>query len=657
MKALFIRSTVSIIALVVAIPALSQTAPAAADPSPGDADLAYGYQRADPDNIVVVASRDGDRTVADTPASITVITDQQLQDRQIRNISDALRDVPGIAVNRSIGGLTDVRIRGTEANQVLVLIDGIEVSDPYQGQYDFGTLIADEGARIEVLRGQQSSLYGSDAIGGVIQYTTLTGAEAPGLRLRAEGGSFRTAAGAARYGGSSGDLDYVASASLYRTDGTPTARNGSRDIGYTGIGATARVGWHAAENLRFTAIGRYSYTDSQSNNADSDPTSPTFGYIVDSPGVHFRNIAYYGLVRGELTLADGRWTNRLEGQIADTNRTGFSPFGVDYGDHGQRLKGSFVSAYRLDTGAATHTLTGAVDVERETYRNTTPSPFTFQGRRSTDNVGLVGQYELRVGPRFDAGASVRHDFNNRFADATTYRVQAGYRLTDGLRVHGAYGTGVKNPGYYELYGYSDGQYIGNPNLKPERSQGWEAGVDYRLDTRLSLGATYFDSALHDEIFTTYPAPLFVATPANRTTLSHQHGVELFGTARPASWVRFDLAYTFLTATENGVREVRRPAHIGSANLTLTTPDQRLSGTLTVRYNGQQDDLAYTDPSFVPVRVRLADYTLVNLNAEYRLTDRIAVFGRVENLFDERYEEVFSFATPGRSAVGGVRARF
>lgn len=656
MKTPISRVTVSILALVAVTPALAQTA------SPGDTtplqpgEVIVADSRIDPDSIVVVASREGSRSVYDVPASITVISDQQLQDRQIRNVSDALRDVPGVAVNRSIGGLTDIRIRGTEANHVLVLIDGIEASDPYQGQYDFGTLIADEGARIEVLRGQQSSLYGSDAIGGVIQYTTLSGTEAPGLRVRAEAGSDRTAAGAARFAGASGDVDYVASASLYRTDGTPTARGGTRDIGYTGIGATARLGWQAAQNLRFTAIGRYSYTDSLSNNSDFN-VGPTFGYIVDSPGTHFRNEAYYGLVRGELTLADGRWTNRLEGQIADTTRTGFSPFGIDYGDHGQRLKGSFVSAYRFDTGAATHTLTGAVDVERETYRYTAPSAFFFQGERSTDNVGLVGQYELRVGPRFDAGASIRHDANNRFADTTTYRVQAGYRIADGIRVHGAYGTGVKNPGYYELYGYSDGRYIGNPNLKPERSEGWEAGVDYALDSRLSLGATYFDSALHDEVFTDYPAPSYVATPSNRDTLSRQHGVELFATARPATWARLDLAYTFLTATENGTREVRRPAHIGSANLTLNTPDRRLSGTLTLRYNGAQDDLAYTDPSFVPVRVRLADYTLVNLNAEYRVTDAIAVFGRVENLFDERYEEVFSFATPGRSAVGGVRARF
>lgn len=652
------KTFVSLLALVSATPALAQSAPPTTSDTAADP---FDFQMAGqqlPTDILVVANRSGTpERASDVPASITVITDQQLQDRQIRNVSDVLRDVPGVAVNRSIGGLTDIRIRGTEANHVLVLIDGIEVSDPYQGQYDFGTLIADEGSRIEVLRGQQSSLYGSDAIGGVIQYTTLSGTEAPGLRVRAEAGSDRTAAGAARFAGASGSVDYVASASLYRTDGTPTARGGTRDIGYTGIGATARLGWQAAQNLRFTAIGRYSYTDSLSNNSDFDTESPTFGTIVDSPGTHFRNEAYYGLVRGELTLADGRWTNRLEGQIADTTRTGFSPFGIDYGDHGQRLKGSFVSAYRFDTGAATHTLTGAVDVERETFRNTTPSPFTFQGERSTDNVGLVGQYEVRVGPRFDAGASIRHDANNRFADTTTYRVQAGYRIADGIRVHGAYGTGVKNPGYYELYGYSDGRYIGNPNLKPERSEGWEAGVDYALDSRLSLGATYFDSALHDEIYTDYPAPLFVATPSNRATLSRQHGVELFATARPATWAKLDIAYTFLTATENGTREVRRPAHIGSANLTLNTPDRRLSGTLTVRYNGAQDDLAYTDPSFVPVRVRLADYTLVNLSAEYRLTDVIAVFGRVENLFDERYEEVFSFATPGRSAVGGVRARF
>ncbi|MES2449050.1 MAG: TonB-dependent receptor [Pseudomonadota bacterium] len=643
------RIFVSTVALIAATPALAQSNPT--QPTTDDKG----------DDIVVTASRSGDGVaVKNLGASVTIIDDAALQERQTRIVSDVLRDVPGIAVNRTgaIGGLTQIRVRGTEGNHVLVLIDGIKASDPYYGEYDFGTLIADEDAKIEVLRGQQSSLYGSDAIGGVIQYITLTGAEAPGIKVRAEGGSFGTASGGARVAGVTGDLDYAVSSSLYRTDGTPTARNGTRDIGSTSIGASAKLTWSPSSIFKLTGVGRYSYTDALSNNSESNPASPLFGYTVDSPGVRLTNTAFYGLVRAELSLADGRWTNALSGQFADTTRKGYTSAGFDYGDKGRRYKGSFESTFRFGTDTFQSRITGAVDVEREEFENTTPSAFVFQGKRHTDNVGLVGEYDLLVDNRLSLGASIRRDLNTRFADVTTWRAQGSYRFDTGTRIRGAYGTGVKNPGYYELYGYSDGKYIGNPNLKPEKSKGWEAGIEQDFaGNHATIGATYFDSKLEDEIYTTYPAPLYIATPGNRTTLSRQHGVEVFASATPIPQLRFDLAYTYLHARENGAVEVRRPNHIASLNTTVFSADKRFSGTLTVRYNGRQTDVAYTNPSYIPVTVSLQEYVLVNLNAEYKVTDKISVYGRVENLFNEDYEEVFSFATPGRAAYGGVKVRF
>lgn len=644
MKSVF----VSVLALIAATPALAQS------------NSTLPTQDAEGNDIVVTASRSGAATeVKNLPASVTLIDNAALQERQTRIVSDVLRDVPGVAVNRSIGGLTDIRIRGSEANHVLVLIDGIKVSDPYQGQFDFGTLIADEAAKIEVLRGQQSSLYGSDAIGGVIQYITLTGREQPGITARIEGGSFGTAAGGVRFAGAGDTLDYAVSGSLYRTDGTPTARGGTRNVGATSIGASGKVTWSPSDTFKLTGVGRYSYTDALSNNTAT--SGPLFGYIIDSPGTRFRNEGYYGLVRADLSLADGRWNTALTGQIADTTRKGYQATGLDYGDKGRRYKGSFETSFRIDSGALVSRLTGAVDFEREEFQNTSPQstffPF-FRGRRSTDNWGFVGQYEGTIDDALSFGASIRRDLNNRFDDATTYRLQAGYRLPFGLRAHGAYGTGVKNPGYYELFGYSDGRYIGNPNLKPEKSKGWEAGLDQEIaGGRATIGATYFDNKLENEIFTDYPAPNYLATPGNRTTLSRQHGVEVFASARPIDQIRFDLSYTYLHARENGLVEVRRPKHIASLNTTVFSADKRFSSTLTIRYNGRQDDLAYTDPSYIPVRVSLQEYVLVNLNAEYKLNDHFSVFGRVENLFNERYEEVFSFATPGRGAYGGVKARF
>lgn len=642
------KSLVSTLAFVAATPTLAQS-----DPTLPTTDAAGN-------DVVVTASRSGEGVeLRDLPASVTLLTAEDLAERQTRLVSDVLRDVPGIAVSRAGPGVADVRIRGTEANHVLVLIDGIEASDPFQGQFDFSQLLADEAARVEVLRGQQSSLYGSDAIGGVIQYLTLTGREAPGVSVRAEAGSFGTVAGGARVAGYTDTVDYAVSGSGYHTRGTPTARGGDRDVGFTTANATAKVSWTPSPDFKLTGVARYTYADALTNDSELDGTSPLFGQIVDTPGSHARVDSIYALVRGDVSLADGKWNTALTGQIADVDRTGYAASGISSGDHGRRYKGSLESSYRFGTDQVTHRVTGAVDFEREEFENTTPGGFAFTGRRATENVGVVGQYELTVDDAFSAGASVRHDANDRFADATTWRAQAGYRVPFGLSVRGAYGTGVKNPGYYELYGFEDGRYIGNPNLRPERSEGWEAGVDQEFaGRRATIGATYFDSRLKDEIFTTYPAPDFVATPANRTTRSKQRGVELFVSARPIDQLKFDLAYTYLDAKENGVTEVRRPQNVGSANVSVFSRDGRLSGTLTVRYNGRQDDVTFTDPTYAtsPI-VSLQEYVLVNLNAEYKLTPKLTLFGRVENLLAEDYEEVFSFATPGRAAYGGVRARF
>lgn len=613
------------------------------------------------DTIVVTASRSGEGVRVDQlGASATVIDAQTIENRQTRIVSDVLRDVPGLAVSRlgAIGGQTQIRIRGTEGNHVLTLIDGIEVSDPFNGEFDFGTLVASPEARIEVLRGQQSSLYGSDAIGGVIQYITLTGAEAPGYSARIEGGSFKTVSGSVRAAGVSGNLDYAVSGAYLHTGGSPTARFGTRDIGSDNVGASAKLIWSPSDSFKLTGVARYDYTDADSNNSEFDAASPLFGTIVDSPGTYGTSQSFYGLLRAEFTALDGRWTNALTGQVTDTVRKSYSASIRDGGSEGRRYKGSFESSLRFGTDSVVHRVTAAVDVEREEFQNTTPSPFVFQGRRNTDNVGIVGQYELLVNDVFSLGASVRRDENDRFDDATTYRIQSSYTLPTGTRVRGAYGTGVKNPGYYELYGFSDGVFIGNPDLKPEKSKGWEAGIEQSFgDGKATIGATYFDSKLDDEIFTTFPPPDFIATPANRTTKSKQRGVEVFLAARPIPQIQLDLAYTYLKASENGGVEVRRPKHIGSFNATVFSNDERFSSTLTVRYNGRQDDVAFTDPSFAPVPVSLKEYVLVNLNANYKLTGNVTVFARVENLIDEDYEEVFSYRTQGRAAYGGVRVAF
>ncbi|MDZ4373842.1 MAG: TonB-dependent receptor [Phenylobacterium sp.] len=609
------------------------------------------------DELIVTASRSGDGVRADLlGGSASVIDDAAFQQRQARQIPDLLRDIPGLAVSKS-PGLTQVRVRGSEGNHVLYLVDGVEASDPYFGELDVGTLVADEGARLEVLRGQQSALYGSDAIGGVIHYITLSGAEAPGVRLRAEGGSFGTVASSARWAGVEGPLDFALTASQFRTDGTPNARGGTRDVGSNSWNLAGKTRWTPSDILRIDAVVRATRTRADINNTDYDTTSPTFGFTVDSPGSYVKNRAIYGLARAQLDLLDGRWTHALSGQLADTKRDGFDFDAPSYGDRGQRRKASYETTYRFGSDTIAQQVTLAVDVERERSRNTDPTGFAFTGWRRTDNVGLIAAWDLVADDRLALGASFRHDDNDRFDEADTYRVQGSYRFDGGVRVRAAAGSGVKNPGFGELFGFVDGRYIGNPNLKPEKSEGWEAGVEYGFAEGAGLvGVTYFDSTLKDEIFTSFPAPAFIATPSNRNTKSKQRGLEAFAQARLGDF-RFDAAYTHLRARENGVEEVRRPKTTANVAVTWFAADDRGSATLVVRYNGAQKDLAYTDPSFVPLTVRLDDYTLVNLNAEWRLTETVRLFGRVENLLDEDYEELFSFTSPGRGAYIGLRAAF
>ncbi len=605
-----------------------------------------------PAEILVSASRDDDLLLKQYTGSALVITAEQLEQRQTRDIADILRDVPGVAV-AGIAGQTQIRLRGSEANHVLVLVDGIEVSDPYAGEFDIGTLQAEPGARVEVLRGAQSALYGPDAIGGVVAYESASGRSQPGFAARIEGGTQGTINGALRYGAAGDSWDAALSAVVVSTDGQPNARGGTRDIGRDSYTLSGTGSVEVAEGIALRAAARVIRTEGQTNDSDFDSASPTFGFTIDSPGVTFTNEAVYALIGARAEMLDGRWTHDLSAQIAEVDRETDSPFGLTSASEGDRVKASYVTAFKL---ADAHNLTFAADFERESFRNALAASGGFTGRRAVEQVGFVGEYRY-AGEAFDLSAALRHDINDRFADATTFRVGAGYRVTDTTRLRAAGGSGVKNPGFFELFGFVDGRFIGNDALRPEKSTGWEVGLDQDLGESARVSVTYFDSELEGEIFTTFPPPNFIATPANRTTVSQQRGVEVSVNARLAAQWSLNAAYSYLDAEENGIEEVRRPQHIASAALTWTAPGDAASATLVVRHNGETPDVAFTDPSFVPVRVSLDDYTLINLNARVKLADGISAFARVDNLLDEGYEQVFSFVSPGRSAVVGVEARF
>ena len=365
-------------------------------------------------------------------------------------------------------------------------------------------------------------------------------------------------------------------------------------------------------------------------------------------GVGFENDAVSGLLGANIVTAGGDWTHDLSVQFTDANRQTFNGIFRTGDTNSDRFKASYVSNFQINDEGG---LTFALDYELEGFNNVG----TFDDRKEAENVGLVGEYRYSD-DQFDFSAAIRHDFNDLFQDATTFRVGAGYSVTDTTRLRAAAGTGVKNPTLSELFGFFDGVFVGNPDLQPEESTSWEVGFDQRFaDNAVTLSVTYFNAELDDEIFTTFAPPFFTATPGNRTTESTQQGIEVALAADLGSGFTFNGAYSFLDADENGTEEVRRPENLASAVLNWSAPKDKASVNLAVRHNGSALDNNFgTFPATIET---LEAYTLVNLNARVQLAPGLNLFGRIENLLDETYEPVFSFVSPGINAVFGFETRF
>jgi vitamin B12 transporter len=610
--------------------------------------------------IVVTANRLGAPQRRDTlGTAVSVFERAQIDARQTRFALDILRETPGVAISRTgtIGGVTQVRLRGAESNHTLMLLDGADMSDPFQGEFDFSAQLANDVERIEVLRGEQSALYGSDAIGGVINIIPRRGAGPLALDASAEGGSFGTNFLSAAIGAGTQDFDWLASVGRYRTNGINVARFGGETDGARTVSAFLNAGWRPSEPWQLRAMLRFVDSFAETDPQDfAFPARATQGLVVDGDSESDAE-QWYGAASVEHAAPDGAWTNKLSYAFADVHRDSFTNRALSFATEGRRDRLSFASAYAFDAGAAKNRVTAAFDWKRETYLNVplaTPGP---QNRlRKSVNRGVVLAYDFTA-HRLSFGVSYRADDNRRFRDAHTYRAQASYRLNEiGTRLRGSFGTGIKNPTNIELFGFNPTSFIGNPALKPERSRGWDVGIEQTfLDGDALFTVTYFNAELKDEIFSAF-LPGFVSTPRNRTTESPRQGVELTFEARLAESLSLNAAFTRLDSEEAGLAEIRRPESTGSLGLTYRFFDDRASATVTVRHNGEQDDNEFVSAT-PQTRSTLAAYTLVNLSASVEVTDAVTVFGRIENLLDEDYEEVFSFRTQGRSAYAGTRVKF
>ncbi|MEQ9259080.1 MAG: TonB-dependent receptor, partial [Roseovarius sp.] len=428
-------------------------------------------------------------------------------------------------------------------------------------------------------------------------------------------------------------------------------------------------------NTTYTLTGRYYATDTltfggtlRHTDREADQDAFVFG-ALNSAGLVVDDLSRgfltetFGSVFAEMSAFGGRLENRVELSFGNIERRGHDGLGNANADNtATRAKASYRGSLALDAqtlDAANHVLTFGAEWEQETYKGN--QAFFGPGelvKRSRDQSALVMEYQGSFGNGFDVQGSLRHDFNDKFQDATTYALGASYAFATGTRVHASYGTGFQNPTLIEQFGFF-ANFTGNPNLQPEESEGWDIGIEQQiLGGRGVIDVTYFDEELTNEITSVFNPVTGVSTPVNQPGKSDRKGVEVAADVALTDRLDLWLSYTWLDADDpNGTVEVRRPENEALLRLDYLMPNDRTSFNLEVQHVEGLYDFDFTFPSFGTTKIKLKDYTLVNLGMSHKITDNTRLNAGIRNLTDERYQELDGYAGPGRTVFVGVSGTF
>lgn len=582
----------------------------------------------------------------DATVSITRLDEEELEARGPLFLADIVRAAPGLAVSRSgpAGTLTQIRARGSEANHVLVLIDGVEAASPFSGEVDFSNFLFDDLGSVEIARGEQSVLWGADAIGGVIALSTRRPGEGADWSVRAEGGSFDTHRVTGRYGYGFDGGDITLSGGVYETGGIDISGLDGEEDGYRNRSFNFAGQLDDVAGWRIEGVARWI---GSKGNADSDTDFDGRLDDVDRERRGEQVFARLGVEREDehdgiaLThSANLRLTDELARTYADGNQSGRTL--------GQRRALDYQLTAAWETGAASHRLTGLIVHETDDVKNDAGPGSLANQSREIETLALAADYGLAY-RGFDFTASVRQEDNELFDDAFTWRLGAAYAV-DAVngRAWVSGGEAVKNPGLFELYGFFPDFFIGNPDLNPERSTGWEIGWTQRIfNDMASWSAVYFDSELEDEIFTDFG--VFPATARNATSASNRRGLELQADVSVSPTLSVFGSASWLESDENGVAEIRRPERLASLTVDWQ-PDAQWRASLSADYTGEQTDTDFG--SFQ--RVTLDAYTLVSGQLRWSMRPGAELYLRGENLLDEDYQDVFGYETSGRGLYFGLR---
>jgi vitamin B12 transporter len=591
-------------------------------------------------------------TASRSANAVTVIDRAQLRNRATVSLSNILRDVPGFSVSQVgvLGSQTQIRVRGAEANHLLVTIDGVEANDPSQGdEFSWGTLTAFDIERIEIIRGPQSSLRGSDAVAGVVNIITRT-AEKSSVGLFLESGSWATHHSGFNIGHKQGDFDIRFGLSHIESAGDNIARTGDENDGYRNTTYNIRSGLKLSDQMDISFAARESDGMNQFD-ADNDFD----GLIEDQDRVsEFENSTMR--FQGDYSSKDGTWQHKVLISQSKSDNTAFADKAKGNVTASTKDQIQYIGSFTWDQGA--QNIAALVEREEEDWMQRgeiTWGVYDPNQDRERDTDSVAVEYRTDINDHLTLAASARHDDNSEFDSAKTYRAEAIYQLTEAIRLRSAVGTAVKNPTFTERFGFYT-NFIGNPNLIPEESTSWELGADQLImGGALTLSLTIFEAELENEIdgFVYDPAT-FAYTSNNINGTSERKGAELSAVGNISESMSLSAAYTYTDSTgDDAVREVRRPRHIASLNLGWQAA-HNLHLNTNIQFTGEQTDVyfpPFPEPSQV---VALSNHTLVNINLNYSATEKFEMYLKLENALNENYEEVFGYQTLGFGATLGLR---
>ncbi len=610
-------------------------------------------EEADAQTIIVTANRT-QRAISQVGESVTVIGQEEIVKRQPTEVLDMLRTVPGVTFHRSggIGTSSGVSIRGAQSDQTVVLIDGVKLNDPASpgGGFNFGPLMTGNIAGIEVVRGSQSVLYGSQAIGGVVNLITREPTQDVGVFARAEYGERDTIDLIGNLSGKFGRLSASIGGNYFKTDGISAfseARGGTEPDGFESIGVNGKLDIALSENVSIDLRGFY---------ADSETDVDGFGAtgLQDTLEVSF-DANFVGYAGINANFLDGRFRNRIGIAYTDIDRRSVDFTGggntETFAANGQNLRYEYQGV--LDAAEIAQLVFG---VEREESEYLSSS---FGGPAAGAEVwinSLYGQLNLSPIEGLSLTGGLRYDDHETFGGNTTLALSGAYSPDGGNTVlRGSFSEGFKAPALFQLF--SD---FGNPALDPEESQSWDVGITHSfLDGKAQIGATYFERDAENLItfvgcFENPLPPCQVANPPFGTydniALASAEGWELQLALRPAD--DLDVAINYTNIDSRNDITGNRQRRVADETISLVADYRHKTGLalgVTVFAAGDSFENASNTN-------RLDGYVVTDIRASYGISEGLEIFGRIENLFDAQYETAFLYGQPGRAVFGGLRYR-